>query len=296
VVAAASSGNSNNSQQQNGSPFGGGTKGSSGPATITVTFNDGKTATAHVVGTEPLADLAVIKADGVSGVTKASFADSKNLAVGQQVVAIGSPLGLTSTVTSGIVSALNRPVETQGDTGQTVVLDAVQTDAAINPGNSGGPLTDMQGNVIGINSAIASNSKSGGLGGQGQAGSIGLGFAIPISEALPIVDALAKGQPAQIASLGVQQSGTGDTTTRTAKGYKVEQVATGGPADKAGLKSGDIVTKIGDRLVYSYADVAAAVRSHRPNDTVPVTYTRDGNASTANVTLGVLKAPTAPAQ
>ncbi|OLE23890.1 MAG: hypothetical protein AUG49_14780 [Catenulispora sp. 13_1_20CM_3_70_7] len=293
VVASAAS--SSSTQGQNGSPFGGNNK-SGGATTITVTFNDGKTATAHVVGTEPLADLAVIKADNVSGLTKASFADSKNLAVGQQVVAIGSPLGLTSTVTSGIVSALNRPVETQGETGQTVVLDAVQTDAAINPGNSGGPLVDMQGNVIGINSAIASNSSSGGLGGGAQAGSIGLGFAIPISEALPIVDTLAKGQPAQIASLGVAQAGGGDTTTRTPKGYKVEQVAAGGPAEKAGLKAGDIVSKIGDRLVYSYADVAAAVRSHRPGDTVPITYTRDGSSTTVNVTLGVLKPPTAPAK
>ncbi|MFL6113748.1 MAG: trypsin-like peptidase domain-containing protein [Catenulispora sp.] len=292
VVASAA--NSSSTQGQNGNPFGDNNK-SGGATTITVTFNDGKTATAHVVGTEPLADLAVIKADGVSGLTKASFADSKNLAVGQQVVAIGSPLGLTSTVTSGIVSALNRPVETQGETGQTVVLDAVQTDAAINPGNSGGPLVDMQGNVIGINSAIASNSSSGGLGGSGgQAGSIGLGFAIPISEALPIVDALAKSQPAQIASLGVAQASGGDTTTRTPKGYKVEQVAAGGPAEKAGLKSGDIISKIGDRLVYSYADVAAAVRSHRPGDAVPIIYTRDGSSTTVNVTLGVLKAPTAP--
>ncbi|MEZ0107884.1 putative serine protease PepD [Catenulispora sp. EB89] len=284
----------------NGNPFGGGSGGSnggssggnsaSGPATITVTFNDGRTASAHIVGTEPLADLAVIKVDGVSGLTKASFADSKNLAVGQQVVAIGSPLGLTSTVTSGIVSALNRPVETQAEDGSTVVLDAVQTDAAINPGNSGGPLVDMQGNVIGINSAIASNSQnSGGLGGSsGQAGSIGLGFAIPISEALPIVDALAQGKPAQIASLGVAQNGQSDTTTRTAGGYKVQQVTSGAPADKAGLKAGDVITKIGDRLVYSYQDVAAAVRSHRPGDTVPITYTRNGSSTTVNVTLGVL--------
>ncbi|NUP50661.1 MAG: PDZ domain-containing protein [Catenulispora sp.] len=299
VVAAASSSGSNNNndnqQQQNGNPFGGGngnnnSGSNSGPATITVTFNDGKTATAHIVGTEPRADLAVIKADGVSGLTKASFADSKNLAVGQQVVAIGSPLGLTSTVTSGIVSALNRPLETQGEnTTAPVVLDAVQTDAAINPGNSGGPLTDMQGNVIGINSAIASNSSSGGLGGSQQAGSIGLGFAIPISEALPIVDALAQGKPAQIASLGVKQTGSSDTNTRTAKGYKVEQVVSGGPAEKAGLKAGDVLTKVGDRLVYSYADVAAAVRSHRPNDTVAVSYTRDGQNQTVNVTLGVLQ-------
>jgi putative serine protease PepD len=289
---SGSSGGSGGNGNSNG---GSGSTGSGGAATITVTFNDGKTATAHIVGAEPRADLAVIKVDGVSGLTKASFADSKNLAVGQQVVAIGSPLGLTSTVTSGIVSALNRPVETQAEDGSTVVLDAVQTDAAINPGNSGGPLVDMQGNVIGINSAIASNSSnSGGLGGSGsaQAGSIGLGFAIPISEALPIVDSLAQGKPAQIASLGVAQSGQSDTTTRTAGGYKVEQVSSGGPADKAGLKSGDVITKIGDRLVYSYQDVAAAVRSHRPGDVIPITYTRGGSTSTANVTLGVLPTQT----
>jgi putative serine protease PepD len=301
VVAAANAASQNNGST-NGNPngntnpfgngFGNGNNSNNGPATITVTFNDGRTGTAHIVGTEPLADLAVIKVDGVSGLTKASFADSKNLKVGQQVVAIGSPLGLTSTVTSGIVSALNRPVETQAEDGGTVVLDAVQTDAAINPGNSGGPLVDMQGNVIGINSAIASNSQgSGGLGGQQQAGSIGLGFAIPISEALPIVDALAQGKPAQIASLGVAQSGSSDTTTRTASGYKVEQVTAGAPADKAGLKAGDVITKIGDRLVYSYQDVAAAVRSHRPGDVVPVTYTRNGSSTTVNVTLGVLKVP-----
>jgi len=231
----------------------------------------------------------VIKADGVSGLTKATFADSKNLKVGQQVVAIGSPLGLSSTVTSGIVSALNRPVQTQSEDGTTtVVLDAVQTDAAINPGNSGGPLVDMQGNVIGINSAIASGNKgSGGLGGsQQQAGSIGLGFAIPITEALPIIDELAQAKPATIASLGVQQPGGSDTTTRTAKGYKVAQVVSGGPSDKAGLKAGDVINKVGDRLVYSYADVAAAVRSHRPGDTVTITYTRDGSQKTADVTLG----------
>ena len=296
VVASASSSSQGNSNSNgNSNPFGNGNNSTSGPATITVTFNDGRTASAHIVGTEPRADLAVIKVDGVSGLTKASFADSKNLVVGQPVVAIGSPLGLTSTVTSGIVSALNRPLETQGENSSVpVVLDAIQTDAAINPGNSGGPLTDMQGNVIGINSAIASNSSPGGLGGSSQAGSIGLGFAIPISEALPIVDALAKGQPAQIASLGVQQSGQSDTTTRTAAGYKVEQVPSGGPADKAGLKPGDVITKIGDRLVYSYEDVAAAVRSHRPGDSVAITYTRNGSSSTVNVTLGVLAA--APTQ
>jgi putative serine protease PepD len=261
---------------------------------ITVTFNDGKTATAKVVETEARADLAVIKADGVSGLTPATFAKSEGLAVGEPVVAIGSPLGLSSTVTSGIISALNRPVETQSEDGRTVVvLDAIQTDAAINPGNSGGPLVDMQGNVIGINSAIASNSGgSGGLGG-GQAGSIGLGFAIPISEALPILQQLAADQPATIASLGVSQPGNADTSTRTSGGYKIATVTAGGPADKAGLKTGDVITKVGDRLVYSYADVAAAVRSHRPGDQVPITYTRGGAPSTVTVTLGTLPAVTA---
>jgi putative serine protease PepD len=149
----------------------------------------------------------------------------------------------------------------------------------------------MQGNVIGINSAIASNSKSGGLGGgSSQAGSIGLGFAIPISEALPIVDELAQGKPATIASLGVAQPAGSDTSTRTSSGYKVAQVSAGGPAEKAGLKAGDVINKVGDRLVYSYADVAAAVRSHRPGDPVTITYTRDGSQKTANVTLGTLAA------
>jgi putative serine protease PepD len=196
-------------------------------------------------------------------------------------------------VTSGIVSALNRPVETQSEDGRTVVvLDAIQTDAAINPGNSGGPLVDTQGNVIGINSAIASNTSSGAVGG-GQAGSIGLGFAIPISEALPILQQLAAGQPATIASLGVSQPGNADTSTRTSGGYKVSTVTAGGPADKAGLKTGDVVTKVGDRLVYSYADVAAAVRSHRPGDQVPITFTRGGQTMTVTVTLGTLPQPTA---
>ena len=261
----------------------------SGGATITVTFNDGSTGTAKVVGAEPRADLAVIKVNGKSGLTPATFADSTALQIGQPVVAIGSPLGLAGTVTSGIVSSLNRPVITTNNTGQAVVLDAIQTDAAINPGNSGGPLVDMQGRVVGINSAIATTgSGSGGLGGGSQSGSVGLGFAIPISEATPIVKELAAGQPATIASLGVSQSGNAGTSTRTAAGYTVQTATAGLSADKAGLKAGDIITKVGDRLVYSYEDVAAAVRSHRPGDAVTVTYTRGGASATANVTLGVL--------
>ncbi|HLK42035.1 MAG TPA: trypsin-like peptidase domain-containing protein, partial [Thermoleophilia bacterium] len=154
--------------------------------TMTVTFDNGKITPATILGRDASSDLAVIKASGVSGLTKAELGDSSTLAVGQSVVAIGAPLGLANTVTTGIVSALNRPVSPSSDTSSQSssqsVLDAIQTDAAINPGNSGGPLVDMNGKVIGINSAIATAS-SGGLGSSGSSGSIGLGFAIPINQA-----------------------------------------------------------------------------------------------------------------
>ncbi len=154
-----------------------------GATDIQVRFNDGTTATAKVVGADATDDLAVLRADGVSGLSPATLGSSGDLVVGQPVVAIGSPLGLSATVTSGIVSALNRPVRTssadQSRSAQDTVMNAVQTDAAINPGNSGGALVDMSGNVIGINSAIASLSSNE----QGEAGSIGVGFAIPIDQA-----------------------------------------------------------------------------------------------------------------
>ena len=154
----------------------------SGAGSISVTLNDGTTATATIVGRDPVTDLAVIKAKGVSGLTKATLGSSADLAPGEQVVAIGSPLGLQGTVTSGIVSALNRPVRTGDATGTenaSTVIDAIQTDAAINPGNSGGPLVNLHGEVVGINSAIASLGASAGS----QSGSIGLGFSIPIDQA-----------------------------------------------------------------------------------------------------------------
>ena len=156
---------------------------------MTVSFDDGTTAPATIVGTDPLTDLAVIKAKGVSGLTPATLGHSDQLDVGEGVVAIGSPFGLDATVTTGIVSALHRPVSVGESQGTATTYPAIQTDAAINPGNSGGPLVNMRGEVVGINSSIRSAATT-----SGQAGSIGLGFAIPIDNALPVVDQLRKGE------------------------------------------------------------------------------------------------------
>ncbi len=171
--------------------------------TIKVNFNDGTQADATVVGTDPLTDTAVIKASGVSDLTPATIGKSSNLSVGQGVVAIGSPFGLESTVTSGIVSALDRPVNVGSDSaGNATVYPAIQTDAAINPGNSGGALVDMNGNVVGINASIRSTTSSS----SEEAGSIGLGFAIPIDEVMPIIEQMAKGQTPTHARLGISVS------------------------------------------------------------------------------------------
>ncbi|HEX6445768.1 MAG TPA: trypsin-like peptidase domain-containing protein [Streptosporangiales bacterium] len=264
-----------------------------GAGQIEVSFRNGRTASARILGTDPTSDLAVIKVDGVSGLQPASLGDSTSLQVGDPVVAIGSPLGLSGTVTSGIVSALNRPVRTSdsggggnpfggGSESNSAVLDAIQTDAAINPGNSGGPLVDMNGRVIGINSAIASvGDQSTGS----QSGNIGVGFAIPISEAWPIAQELIKDGSAKHALLGVQVTDAGSSNGVT-DGAKLAGVTSGGPADKAGLQSGDVVTKVDGRSVDSADGLVAAVRSRRPGDSVTVTYERGGTTHTAKVTLG----------
>jgi putative serine protease PepD len=187
-----------------------------------VTFSDGKTVPFEVVGADPADDIAVIRAQGVSDLTPIEIGSSKDLQVGENVVAIGSPLGLQGTVTTGIISSLNRPVTTGDEsTGQHSVMNAIQTDAAINPGNSGGALVDMDGKLIGVNSAIASLGGGDGSGG-GQAGSIGLGFAIPVDQAKKIADQLVSTGTVQHASLGVKlsndQSGTGATIAGVADG------------------------------------------------------------------------------
>ena len=244
---------------------------------LTVAFEDGSTTPASLVGRDPVTDLAVVRAEGVSGLTEATLGRSADLDPGEQVVAIGSPLGLEGTVTSGIVSALNRPVRTGGASSaetDSTVIDAIQTDAAINPGNSGGPLVNLRGEVVGINSAIASLGSRG-----GQAGSIGLGFSIPVDQARVIAEELIDSGSATHAQLGV-------SVQDAESGAAVAKVSPGGSAVDAGLQVGDVISAVGDRTVDGADSLIATIRSHRPGDQVPVTYSRDGEESTLSVTLG----------
>jgi putative serine protease PepD len=249
--------------------------------TLRVTTQDGKTVDATILGTDPTSDLAVIKATGVTGLIPATLGSSSTLVVGQTVVAVGSPLGLSGTVTTGIVSALNRPVSTSDSTSQSstsgAVLNAIQTDAAINPGNSGGPLVDLNGQVVGINSAIASLGSSFG---SSQSGSIGLGFSIPIDQAKRIADELISTGKATHPQLGVSLTDGQDG------GAVLAQVTAGGAADKAGLKVGDIVTAVNGHFVDSSESLVADIRSSAPGETVSITYTRGGQSHTVSVTLG----------
>ena len=260
----------------------GATSPSPGPTalTTTVTFADGRTAPFTVVGTDPASDIAVVRAEGVSGLTPITLGSSASLRVGQDVVAIGSPLGLEGTVTTGIVSALNRPVAAGGDaSNQNTVLDAIQTDAAINPGNSGGALVNMNGELVGVNSAIAT---VGGDSPESQSGSIGLGFAIPVDQAKRIADELISSGTASHASLGVQVSN--DVTTH---GAKIVEVVKGGAAANAGLPGGVVVTKVNDRVIGSADALVAAVRSRAPGEKVTLTYLdTSGKDQTVQVTLG----------
>lgn len=256
--------------------------GPGGPAGQTkVTFADGGTAAFTVVGTDPSSDIAVVRAENVSGLTPISIGSSENLRVGQDVVAIGSPLGLEGTVTTGIISALNRPVAAGGDArNQNTVLDAIQTDAAINPGNSGGALVNMNGELVGVNSAIA--TLGGDAGPQAQSGSIGLGFAIPVDQAKRIADELIKNGSAAHASLGVQVGNDAATD-----GARIVEVTEGGAAAQAGLPSGVVVTKVDDRVINSADALVAAVRSRAPGDKVTLTYLDpSGKPQTVEVTLG----------
>lgn len=250
---------------------------------ITVSFNDGSSATATVLGTDPLTDTAVIQAQDVKGLTPATIGKSSDLAVGQAVVAIGSPFGLESTVTSGIVSALNRPVDIGSDSeGNTTAYPAVQTDAAINPGNSGGPLVDLNGHVVGINSSIRTTGSSTG----GESGSIGLGFAIPIDAVLPIVEQMSDGQTPTHARLGISVSDVGTTGgAQVTHGAQIQEVSDGSTASESGLEAGDVITKVNDHLVTGADSLVATIRSYRPGDTVTVTYDRDGETRTTELTL-----------
>ncbi|HEX6485331.1 MAG TPA: trypsin-like peptidase domain-containing protein [Nocardioidaceae bacterium] len=243
-----------------------------GGGNLSVGFNDGSTAPAKIVGTDPLTDLAIIEAQGVSGLKPATIGRSGSLDVGQPVVAIGSPFGLQSTVTSGIVSALHRPVSVGGQgNGIDTAYPAIQTDAAINPGNSGGPLVNMQGQVVGINSSIRTASSS--IDGEG--GSIGLGFAIPIDQTLPIVDQLRAGQTPTHARLGVSVTDA-SSNDGLLTGAGIAKVSAGSAAAQAGLQRGDIVVKVDNQPVQDSSSLVATIRGHRPGDTVTLTVLRGG--------------------
>ncbi|MCW2809617.1 MAG: putative family peptidase [Friedmanniella sp.] len=254
----------------------------SGASSITVTFNNGTTAKATVVGTSETNDLAVIKVNGVSDLHPAVFAKSSSLEVGQAVVAAGAPLGLSESVTSGIVSNTARPVRS-GSNNDAVYL-AVQTDAAINPGNSGGPLVNLNGDVAGINSSIASTGSSSDS--SSQSGNIGIGFAIPADVAVRVAADLIANGTSTNAALGVSVGGS-DSTLATETGVPLQSVTADGAAARAGLQKGDVVTQVNAFHTTTSDGLIAATRFYAPGTKVTVTYTRDGGAPrTVEVTLG----------
>lgn len=247
-----------------------------GPAgedgSIEVSFADGSTATGRLVGSDPGYDLAVVKVDR-TGLSTLPLGSSEAVRVGDTAIAVGSPLGLQGTVTSGIVSALNRPV-TAGDANNTSFINAIQTDAAINPGNSGGPLVDAAGQVIGVNSAIAT------MGMGGAAGSIGLGFAIPIDTAKRIAEEIMTTGSSSTPIIGVQLD-----TTYNGDGALIADVNPGSPAEQAGLQDGDLITAINGTVIGESTDLIVAIRDNAPGDTVTLTVLRNGQTADYPVTL-----------
>ncbi|CAL9521716.1 S1C family serine protease [Streptomyces sp. enrichment culture] len=257
---------------------------------LTATFPSGKKYDAEVVGHAQGYDVAVIKLKNApSDLRPLALGDSDKVAVGDETIAIGAPFGLSNTVTTGIISAKDRPVASSdgSSTSKASYMSALQTDASINPGNSGGPLLDASGAVIGINSAIQSTG-SGGFG-TGQSGSIGLGFAIPINQAKYVAQQLIKtGKPvyAKIgASVSLEDSSDGAKITDQGTGGAAA-VESGGPADKAGLKPGDVITKLDDHVIDSGPTLIGEIWTHQPGDKVTITYKRGGQERTADLTLG----------
>ena len=252
---------------------------------LTVSFNgsDAIEVPATIVGRDPSTDLAVIKVQTSTPLKAATLGQSRGLVVGDPVVAIGSPLGLAGTVTTGIISALNRTVNVPGESGGSQPLfNAIQTDAAINPGNSGGPLVDAKGQVIGINSAIATLGGSG-LGGS-TSGSIGVGFAIPIDEARSVAEELIRTGKATHPAIGVQAM-TATPTSGGRSGALVRTVIAGGAAQKAGLQPGDIITAVNGTAVSSVDELIVAIRGHAVGDTVTLTFYRSDVKQQAKTTL-----------
>ena len=246
--------------------------------TIKVLLNDGREFAARILGRDESYDLAVLKIEA-SGLKALQLGDSEKVQVGDPVIAIGSPLGLSGTVTQGIISAKNRPVTAGDDESDsaTSFISALQTDAAINPGNSGGPLVDATGAVIGVNSAIASLGSSG-------SGSIGLGFAIPINQARKTADQLIKNGKATYPVIGVaidmNYNGVGALIAKSASA-----ILPGGPAAKAGLRAGDLITEIDGKKINAPEELIVEVRTHNVGDEVTITYIRGTKTNTAKLIL-----------
>jgi putative serine protease PepD len=252
-----------------------------------VQFSDKQTTEAGIVGRDASSDLAVVRVSGVRGLTKLALGNSDSVVVGDPVVAVGSPLGLAGTVTSGIISAKNRAVTAGGTDGETSYINALQTDAAINPGNSGGPLVNARGEVIGVNSAIASLGSNSALG--GQPGNIGVGFAIPINLARRTVEQLIKTGHATHPIIGatLDPAFTGDGARiidRPVRGNP--PIAPGGPADKAGLQPGDVVVALDGEKVAGSDELIVGIRSRQPGQTIQLTVQRGGRELRISVILG----------
>ena len=259
----------------------------SGAQSITVTFRDGRKAKARLVGSNTGADLAVIRVNvPSSALHPLSFADSSRVQVGDGVIAIGSPFGLPNTVTAGIVSAVGRTISAPN---QFTIANAIQTDAAINPGNSGGPLINSNGQVIGLNDQIETNNTNG----QGQGSNSGVGFATPSSSDVRIANRIIATGKAQNAYVGVSLdpgvpggAAISNTATTSANGCQQSPVVPGGPAAKAGIKPGDLITAVNGKRVTSVDDFVGTVATYSPGDTVTLTVKRHGQTEHIKVTLG----------
>ncbi|MGW6062938.1 S1C family serine protease [Streptomyces sp. NPDC055189] len=258
---------------------------------ISVTFSGGETAKAEVIGRDSGYDLAVVKVSGVRGLNPLPLGNSENVQVGDPVVAIGAPFDLENTVTSGIISAKERPITAGGEKGDgsdISYVDALQTDAPINPGNSGGPLVDSEAHVIGINSAIRSADDSSEPGG-GQAGSIGLGFAIPINQGKRVAEELINTGKATHPVIGVtlDMEYTGDGARVGDKGKDGgPAVNKGGPGDRAGIKPGDVITEVDGQRIHSGDELIVKIRAHRPKDSLELTVQRAGKDRKVTLVLG----------